>query len=454
MMPEPPAEYIEDKSELEFEDEISPLAFDLDKDQLEAVNMCTNVDKRLVGVTGSAGTGKTSIMKAVFVALTNAGYDVVLCAPTGKAAKRIKEATGIGAMTIHRLLEYTHPGEPDPKTGKPVRISYPKRDRINPLEVDFVLADEYAMVNQEIHRNLFDALPSGGCVRVFGDINQLPPIESNRHAKDLPSPFEDILTNDKIPSIRLETIHRQTEGSGIVSNGALINKGFIPTRHDDFALVITDSPVNALKELVYDARDHGPDFSSLVHQIITPTNKTWIGTVALNPMLQDIFHPDTDKWWYIPRHKWDAAKRKNIRMTVGDKVINTNNNYELQIFNGESGIIKAIEGDGEYADIVIDFGDREVVIPPELEVVNRAGREVLIDPRKDIDLAYALTTHKSQGSEYGHVIYLLNKTSKFVQSRKNFYTGVTRARVHATVISDQTSLGYSVWKKYQGAKRS
>ena len=170
-----------------------------DVEQIEAINLCCDLTKRIVAVTGEAGTGKTTIIKAVYSKLINyidthrrefkrdyiedrdkyqfnAEEYIVLVAPTGKAAKRIFEATGIPAMTIHRLLEYPTPGEIDENTGKALVASSPKRDKFNPIKQKIVLCDEYAMVSYELHRNLIDALPSGGCVRMFGDCNQLEPI--------------------------------------------------------------------------------------------------------------------------------------------------------------------------------------------------------------------------------------------------------------------------------------
>jgi len=131
------------------------------------MNSC-NLANRVVAVSGSAGTGKTTVLEEIYNNLTAAGYTVALCSPTGKAAKRITEVTGISAQTMHRLLEYSHPGDPDPRTGKPMGESRPQRNRATPLEYDVILADEYMMVPQDLHDALFAALPHKGVVRVFG----------------------------------------------------------------------------------------------------------------------------------------------------------------------------------------------------------------------------------------------------------------------------------------------
>ncbi|NJL53748.1 AAA family ATPase [bacterium] len=407
----------------------------LDSDQRLAVERCLDIKRRIVPVTGQAGSGKTSIMKIVFDKYIHAGYRVVMCAPTGKAAKRIHEATGIPAMTIHRLLEYPHPGERDEK-GKPLSTTVPKRDRNNPLEYNVVLADEYAMVNTEVHRNLIDALPRAGVLRAFGDINQLPPIEPGN--REMPSPFSQMLKN--FDGVVLGTIHRQGEGSGIVSNGNLILKGQMPKRLSDFTFTITDDPVTSLREHVLSC---DKDFGKMDAQIISPTNKGRVGVIELNNTMQRLYKPENvQRGLLLPRHKWDV--KKAYRIGVGDKVIWTQNNYDLEIFNGETGVVVEIT---DLDEIAIDFGDRVETVPPEVNTVKRDGTLGTYDPRKDLDLAYVVTTHKSQGSEYQDVIYVLNRSSVYIQNRQNFYTAITRARKSAHLITDKFSLGYSVQHK-------
>jgi exodeoxyribonuclease V alpha subunit len=421
------------------------IPFTLDPKQQEAVNLCTDTTKRVVGVTGAAGSGKTTILKQSYQALVDAGYNVALAAPTGKAAKRIYEVTGIEAMTNHRLLEYTHPGDPDPKIGRPVQFSYPRRTRSNPLEIDVLFVDEYAMVNNEIHRSLFDALPNGACIRVFGDNNQLQPIEEDQNARDQPSPFMQLLA--KFPSVVLETVHRQGKDSGILLNLQSILRGRMPTRNDQWSMHFTDQPVNALRDYILESVDNGVDFTASENQILTPQNTSWVGTVKLNTMIQSLFHNRMEPACLVPRHKWVKGEGDEkggvIRMFVGDKVIVTSNMYDLAVFNGETGKIIEITSDGE---LIIDFGDREQAIPPILMVQNRYGKIVEIDPRKSIDLGYAITTHKSQGSEYRRLVYVLNKSTGFMQNRRNFYTACSRGREHVHIITDQRSLGTSLHK--------
>lgn len=414
---------------------------DWDKDQQEAITACCDVDKRVVAVTGSAGTGKTQLLQEVYNRLTGAGYSVGMGAPTGKAAKRIREATGIDcAVTLHKLLEYSHPGEADPKTGKMMGFSFPKCRRDNPLEYDVVLIDEYAMVNQEVHRHLFDALKHGALVRVFGDVNQLKPIESNEEKADRPTAFMTLL--EKFSGHVLKTIHRQGAGSGIIENGARILSGRIPIRRDDFTMSITNSPIEELRKYTVEMLANGVSFADIEHQVIVLGHRSWVGTVKVNAMMQNLFRTEAAEWRDIPRHPWHETAY--LRLHIGDKILQTVNDYAIGAYNGEVGIVVELT---EWDEVVVDFGDRQVVYPPLVEVTLVDGRIKQLDPRKNIDLAYAITTHKMQGSECQHIVYLMNKSNKYMQSRNNFYTGSTRARVLTHVISDMVSLSNSVTKR-------
>lgn len=430
---------------------------EFDGTQLAAIERCCDMQQRVVPVTGVAGTGKTTIIREVYKTLSEAGYRVVLCAPTGKAAKRITEATGISAMTIHRLLQYPHPGERDDK-GNALVATVPKRDKENPITQEIVLCDEYAMVNREVHRNLIDALPAGGRICMFGDVNQLKPIEKGRLVGK-ESPFTAALR--RFDGTVLETIHRTVEGSGIALNGARILKGQVPTRKDDFVMKLTERPVDALIDIVMDTLSDKINYGTNDGQIISATKKSWIGTYKLNIALQDMLNPLGNKDRFnVKRTRW--AQDMPIKIGVGDKVIWTENAYDLRdvwdqtdehakayipcppektIMNGESGVVTHITDD---KDVFIDVGDRVVHVPHVQSVERRSGDIVQIDPRQNIDLGFVITTHKAQGSEWPHVIYMLNKTTMAMQSRHNMYTAISRARVKCTVISDQYSLQNSV----------
>jgi exodeoxyribonuclease V alpha subunit len=413
--------------------------FELDETQLEAIKRCCDIKTRIVPVTGAAGTGKTTILENVYKTLYAQGREVVLCAPTGKAAKRITEATGIPAMTIHRLLEYPHPGEREEKTGKTLVSTDPKRDRNNPLEYKVVLCDEYAMVSVEVHRNLLDALPHGGIIRMFGDANQLQPIETNKRLQKEPSSFLKML--DKFDGIRLQTIHRQAGDSNIISNGQRIIQGQMPTRKEDFNLKITDEPVETILDFIQDNLTQEIDYGITSNQIISPTKVGWVGSEALNSAIQQMLQPTAKPYVLVERHKW--SKIEEQRIYIGDKVIFTVNNYPLDVFNGETGIVTEFAPDGG---IKIDFGDKDVVIPVSLEMEGRHG-VYYMNPQKDLDLAYVITTHKSQGSEYDRVCYVMNRSRSYLLNRKNLYTGISRAREHVTIITDTKSINLSLFKK-------
>jgi len=413
---------------------------ELQRDELQekAIALACSTEHRIVGITGQAGTGKTLIMRQVFEAFRDAGHSVALCAPTGKAAKRISESTGLPATTIHKLLEYTHPGDPDPKTGKILGISVPRRDEYKRLDQSIVLCDEASMVNEELNRALLDAMPPGGLVRWFGDANQLPPIEPGEKfgQKPPPSPFMRHLKT--FPSVVLKNIYRQGEGSGIVKNGHRIINGMCPTQMDDFKITVTSTHRNKILDYVMES---GINFASLDEQIITPTNKSSIGTIELNSIIQELIQGDKlHEARVMPRTQWDAKAGKSLMLIPGDKIIWTKNDYQLEIYNGETGIVESLDNDL----VTINFGDRVLAIPPWVEYEGADGKVKGYDPRTQIDPAYVITTHKSQGSEYSHVLYIMGASAFMLQNRANFYTGITRARKHVHVISDPRSFQASV----------
>jgi len=405
-----------------------------DELQVQAVTLCCDTKKNIVSVTGQAGTGKTTIMKEVHTNFLEAGHNIALAAPTGKAAKRISEATGIPATTIHKLLEFTHPGDPDDKTGKPIGMSVPRRTRENRLDYNVILIDEASMINQELYRDLVDAMPPGGLIRFFGDANQLAPIEERDDYRKMPSPFTKLLKD--FPSVTLKNIYRQGEGSGVVKNGHRVLNGMVPQQFDDFTMIIGRPHLpNTVLDII---KTSGVDFYSLDNQIITPTNKGWIGQVALNQVIQkQRWDKDFHNAQIMPRAKWDKV---DLFLFVGDKVIWKKNDYNLEIYNGETGIVKDIANDC----VSIDFGDRVVDIPPWIEYTTPDGSIKGYDPRVSIYLAYALTTHSCQGSEYQHVVYVMDASAFMLLIRSNFYTGISRARRKAWVVSDQRALQRSV----------
>ena len=418
--------------------------------QLQAIDACCDISKRIVAVTGKAGTGKTVIMREVARRLVDVGYIVQASAPTGKAAKRIREATQLEAMTNHRMLGYGMPRDvevDDEKTGerKIVQVSTgPRFGRMKPFIYDTILCDEYAMVNQEIHRNLIDALKHGARICMFGDVNQLKPIEEDRRLDDQPSAFMAALA--KFGGITLDTIHRHDAGSGIARNGALILSGKMPRASDDFTLRQTDQPVRAVQEFIELSLGAGHSYADTDHQIVTCMNKSWVGTQKLNLVVQAMFWDRARPFIELPRYRIGSEPQPPIRVQVGSKVVYTANTYDMgdsvtYAFNGEVGIV--IDINYEEGSVEIDFGDRTVIVPPLIVAVYPDGRAVEQDPRRNIDHAYVLTTHKMQGSEVRHVCYVINKSTLWAQSRRNMYTAITRAREHCTVFCDMHSMAKS-----------
>jgi len=416
-----------------------------DESQQAAIDAACDNSRRIVAFTGKAGTGKTSIIKNIYKVLTSNGYMVSVSAPTGKAAKRIQETTGITAVTNHRLLGYGMPIElevDDIKTGGKKRVSVstgPTFNQRKPLPHDVLIFDEDAMVNQEIHRNRIAALKSGARIILVGDVNQLKPIEEDKTLDSQESAFQAALR--KFNGITLTTNHRQLEGSGIHMNAERILEGKVPIRADDFVITYSQEPVQEVTKQVLDSRERGIDYSTLDAQIVTCMNKTWIGTAKLNLTIQQIFWDRSRPAIDLPRHKW-INDGGTIRVQVGSKVVYTANSYDLgneqYAFNGEVGVV--VEIDHLHGTVDIDFGDRVVTIPPVLIIVKSNGTVIESDPRRNIDLAYVLTTHKMQGSECKHITYILNKSTTHVQSRRNFYTAITRAQETCSVITDMQSI--------------
>lgn len=411
----------------------------LDDKQRLSVERALDTTSRIAATTGPAGSGKTTIMRFVYQSLVDAGYNPVFCAPTGKAARRVREATGFPCKTIHMLLEYTAPQDIDEKTGKPFGDTFPRRTREHPLDHDVVIVDEFAMVTHELHRNLVDALPNGARLIVYGDTMQLPPIEQSSALATQPTSFQKLL--DKFNGVYLERVHRTDGDSGILAAAQRVLRGLAPVDNNDFKRIITEQPVDKLLEEITLA-----DYASLDNQIITPSNKSWIGTHKLNQALQIILMPDTNErtTLNLPRNKWDKG---TVRVGAGDKVIMTKNWYDLDcedatkgIFNGEVGIVTEIS---EVEEVVVDFGDRVCRIPPAIQ--SMYNNSVYIGyPQRDMQLAYATTTHKTQGSEYKNVIYVINKSVITMLNRKNMYTAITRAREKVTMITDMKGLSMSV----------
>lgn len=394
------------------------------EEQDAAIALGIDRSKKLVGITGPAGVGKTLVIGRIY---SEGPWEMpMICAPTGRAAKRIQEATGFPARTIHRMMRYSMPmlGETDPVTGEEdaeAGMSLPTFDAFNKLPYDCVIVDEASMVSEELYRAVISALPSGCVIRFVGDANQLPPVEGV-------SPFLGILA--KWPSVTLTKNFRS--GDGIVTAATQIIANRVPDPNPKFRLLNPGlgNTLPALEEFIDDG------FRGLQGQLIIPVKSGKYGTIALNSYLQQKLNPTGP----VIKYQVDEETVRKIR--VGDKIIQTKNDYKLNLFNGMIGWVVDIDDD----DIILNFGGKDIVIPPHLESFNPStGRSIFqYDPRKNIDLAYAITTHKSQGSEFDRVVLIINKSR--VLCRANFYTAVTRAKDQCTVICGPGALAMAIKK--------
>lgn len=440
----------------------------LSEQQSRAIDYCTDTRRRVVSVSGPAGSGKTTITQQAVEQLRDRGRSVALAAPTGRAARRITEATGHPATTIHKLLEFGKP-EIDEDTGNPKGETYAGRHQEKPLEYDDIFVDEYAMVSESLHRDLMDSLKGGARLLAFGDVAQLPPIEPYEYHSDFSeSPFQQLL---KLPSgVILDKVFRQDQESGLYMNAMRIRQGKPPTKTHDFDLRLSDVPIKTLLDHIREV----DGYQTLENQVIIPSKKYELGTHAANVVLRTAIGPRDKHYEMLPRDKWE--EKHPIRVSPGDKVICNENIYDMRdfferfyqwdgdkpvwssyipcpdtftILNGEIGIVEDILPDGS---LHLRLYDRIVQMPSSYRDYNARYDKIFTrDPRKKIDLAYAITTHKMQGSECSRVTYVMHRSIGWALNRNNIYTAVTRARDAVTLITDSSSLQSCV--RYTAAQK-
>lgn len=375
-------------------------------EQAEAVK--ASVDHGVFVLTGGPGTGKTTVIKGVLSVMEQAGCKILLAAPTGRAAKRLAESAGKPALTVHRLLEYTPNGEGD---------SFWGRDEDNPLEADAVIVDEASMMDIVLMYNLLKALPLGCRLILVGDVDQLPSVGPG-------SVLQDIIRSGTMPIVRLENVFRQAELSPIVRNAHRINQGMMPQweGENDFSFREFATEEETMHYIVdlYAHLSRTQTQDSL--QVLTPMHKNLCGVENLNNLLQARMNPpDPEKQEY---------RGSFLLLREGDKVMQIRNNYEKNVFNGDIGRIQSIQG----AYVTVDFPDRA-----EGEAVTYEGAEV-----SDLRLAYAMSVHKSQGSEYGAVIMPLVLSHYILLQRNLFYTAITRAKKQVYLAGSKRALRMAV----------
>jgi len=361
-------------------------------------------------VTGGPGVGKTTIVRAILAVLAHAGINVRLAAPTGRAAKRMGEATGAQATTLHRLLDF------DPKT----RAF--KRDRARPIEAGAVIVDEASMLDLPTADALAQAIAPGTRLLLVGDVDQLPSVGPG-------AVLRDVIGSGRVPCVRLRQIFRQAARSLIVTNAHRINDGEPPIpappgSNADFFVVERRDPERARATVIELVTSRIPDRFGLDPvrdiQVLTPMRRGPAGAVALNEALQAALNPPRAGDAQARAVSGDAVARGSRAYRVGDKVMQLRNDYDKNVFNGDVGLVSSI--DPEENALTVRFDDREVAFDSsELD---------------DLVLSYACTVHKSQGSEYPAVVVPLLTTHFVMLSKNLLYTAVTRGKRLVVLVCD------------------
>lgn len=351
-------------------------------------------------ITGGPGTGKTTLVQAIITAARQFQLKVRLMAPTGRAAKRLSLSSGVEADTIHKALEAElH------DSGR----TFFNRNESDPLKEDLVIVDEASMMDISLFYHLLCALKEGARLILVGDIDQLPPVGPG-------SPLKDLIEWGEVPVVRLEHIFRQKEGSGIIDNAARIREGELcyPDEKGEFSIYYASSEMDAFGAVMNLCRhlDYGSEKKKMSMQVLSPMYRGTCGVDHLNHAIQELVHG----------HPLEGG----AHFLPGDKVMQKRNDYEKGVYNGDLGIVWAVDKNK----IFVRFDGREVVYEGE--------------DRNSIQLAYAATVHKSQGSEYDTVILVLLPTQGIMLKRNLLYTGVTRARKKTILISTEDAIARAV----------
>ena len=387
---------------------------ELSREQKTAIAAC--LGNNVTIITGGPGTGKTTIINTLVKMFDFAGFETALAAPTGRAAKRMEEASGKPAMTIHRLLEFVWSDEED-------TLNFGRNEE-NPLEQDVIIIDEASMIDLMLMDGLLSAVKEGTRLIFTGDADQLPSVGAGNVLRDM-------IASECIPTIRLKEIFRQAEGSGIVANSHLINGGEYPEQQggDDFYIISKNnenSISETIKELIGGRIEAGFDFvrSADDIQVLTPTKRGMLGAPSLNSVLQDVINPADELKAEL--------KYGSVTFREGDKVMQLKNNYGAEwrsehfttegegVFNGDMGIIESI-----------DVEDKVMTVRMDDRLIDYCG-----DMLEEIDLAYAVTVHKSQGSEFPVVIIPVFSFPPMLMTRNLLYTAVTRGKKLVIIVGD------------------
>jgi exodeoxyribonuclease V alpha subunit len=369
------------------------------------------LSRKVLVITGGPGTGKTTLVQAIVRILDKKQRRVLLAAPTGRAAKRLAEATGSEAKTIHRLLEFN-----------PRRRTF-ERGPQRPLRADFVVVDEVSMLDTVLAYHLLSALRDRCQLLLVGDVDQLPSVGPGKVLADL-------IDSGAVAVVRLDEVFRQAARSLIVVNAHRINRGQMPVwesaeRSGDFFFIERQEPEEILETLKYLVTDRIPTSLGFDPrqeiQVLTPMNRGLLGTIQLNAELRTLLNPSGP-----------VIQRGGQTFRVGDRVMQVRNNYELEVFNGDIGSIRGI--DEEAQEVRIGFDDRNVAYS--------------YSDLDELVLAYACSIHKAQGSEYPCVVVPLHGQHFVMLQRNLLYTALTRARRLAVLVGQRQALATAVSRKH------
>lgn len=413
----------------------------IELDEMQRQAVFEAVRHGLLIITGGPGTGKTTTINTILRFFEAEGMEMLLAAPTGRAAKRMKETTGYEASTIHRMLEISKGLE-----GNDGRMMF-ERNETNPLETDVIIVDEMSMVDISLMHSLLKAIPVGTRVILVGDVNQLPSVGPGNVLKD-------IINSKAFPVVKLTKIFRQASESDIIVNAHKINSGEhirLDNKSKDFFLLKRDDVnviTNVIIQLVRDKMPKYVNASAFDVQVLTPMRKGELGVERLNQVLQQYLNAPSEK-----------KKEKEYMGTIfreGDKVMQIKNNYQITwetksrygitidsgtgVFNGDTGIIREINLFSEQ--VTVEFDEGRLVEYPFTQL-------------EELELAYAVTIHKSQGSEYPAVVLPILSGPRMLFNRNLLYTAVTRAKHCVTIVGSDVMVqnmidNVSEMKRYSG----
>lgn len=390
--------------------------------QVNAIFMAIN--NKVSIITGGPGVGKTTIVKGIIKVASLMNKKIILCAPTGRAAKRLSESSGITAKTIHRLLEY-RPGQ-----GAKYHAEYQ-------LDTDFLIIDETSMVDIALMNTLLKAVPDHAQLLFVGDIDQLPSVGPG-------NVLGDMINSGQIPAARLTEIFRQAQTSKIITNAHRINLGEMPfysnKPNDDFFFIELEDPdeiINRMLDIMANKLPQLYNINPLIDiQVLVPMNKGTLGVKNLNLVIQERLNFTTNYNATANANKQNSITSMGITFREGDKIIQTINNYDKEVFNGDIGFVKSIDLDNDV--IMIDYDGK-------LIEYNKSELD-------EIDLAYAISIHKSQGSEYPVVIIPVTTQHYQLLERNLLYTGITRGKKMVILIGQKKALFMGV-KRVSSQKR-